>query len=281
LEGDTSGDYVDLPNGMISALEDNATFEAWITWDSANTSIWQRIFDFGTSQGGEDVSDSGADCSYIMATPRSTGSQLEFGNRYADTNEDRYATAPGQLETGVESHVVCVWDGDNDRTLLYLDGEFAAVNETLYDLSDLVDVNNWLGRAQYSDLMFEGSYNEFRVYDYALTAEEVLGNYQAGANKVNTIGSQDMPGDADRDGDVDADDAQALAEAWGTATGATWEMGDFNKDGAIDIKDAAILAANWSPDGSGESVASVPEPSVLLMVLCGLTALFAGGRRTR
>jgi hypothetical protein len=184
---DGTGDYVDLPNGMISALEDNATFEFWVTSNSGDSTIWERIFDFGTSVGGEDVSDTGSGCSYIMATPASSGKQLEYGHRYGDTNDARYATAPDPLEAGEETHVVCVWDGDNDEMLLYVNGEFVAMHETLFDLEDLNDVNNWLGRAQYNDINFQGGYNEFRVYDYALTAGEVLGNYEAGADVVTAV----------------------------------------------------------------------------------------------
>src|SRR5687767_2562781 len=39
--------YVDLPNGIISALH-SATFEAWVVWETPEPSqFWERIFDFG------------------------------------------------------------------------------------------------------------------------------------------------------------------------------------------------------------------------------------------
>ncbi|HEU4577657.1 MAG TPA: hypothetical protein VFS67_05350, partial [Polyangiaceae bacterium] len=44
LDGDDQ--FVDLPNGIVSALQ-SATFEAWVDW--AGGSRWQRIFDFGDS----------------------------------------------------------------------------------------------------------------------------------------------------------------------------------------------------------------------------------------
>ena len=50
----TNIDYLDLPNGIISALGDQATFEIWTTWKAGND--WCRIFDFGTSDGGENLS---------------------------------------------------------------------------------------------------------------------------------------------------------------------------------------------------------------------------------
>ena len=60
--------YVDLPNGIISSLT-NATFETWITWNSART--WERIFDLGSSTGGEDVSGHRRD----LSLPHSPGRQ--------------------------------------------------------------------------------------------------------------------------------------------------------------------------------------------------------------
>ncbi|NLE38674.1 MAG: choice-of-anchor C family protein, partial [Pirellulaceae bacterium] len=53
-----------------------------------------------------------------------------------------------------------------------------------------------------------------------------------------------LPGDADRDGMVDGQDAMILAVNWGSKT-ATHTMGDLNGDRRVDAADAAILAANW------------------------------------
>ncbi|MBN1588734.1 MAG: hypothetical protein JW888_04395 [Pirellulales bacterium] len=277
LTGNTSGDYVDLPNGLISGLTDNATFEFWVTSDCAPGTIWERIFDFGTSQGGEGISDSGADCSSILGVARSAENIFRFGHRYGDTNETSYVSAPAALEAGVETHIACVWDGDNDQMTLYVNGEFMTTNDTLFDLADLVDLNNWLGRAQYNDLMFEGSFNEFRIYDYALTAGEVLYSFQNGLEPEN------IPGDADGDGHVDQTDAIRLAENWGATSliapyTSMWQMGDFDDDGIVGPKDASILGAHWDATGAGAS--AVPEPSTLLMALCGLIAL-VGCRRVR
>lgn len=65
-----------------------------------------------------------------------------------------------------------------------------------------------------------------------------------------------IPGDANRDNAVDADDALILAEHWGLS-GMGWTEGDFTGDGAVTAADAAILAANW-----GASVAEESEPTV-------------------
>lgn len=77
-----------------------------------------------------------------------------------------------------------------------------------------------------------------------------------------------VPGDANRDGVVDAEDAGIMADNWLSGPDAGWRMGDFNGDGYVNDLDAALLAANWS--GTGAS-SQVPEPAVksLLLALGG------------
>jgi hypothetical protein len=55
----------------------------------------------------------------------------------------------------------------------------------------------------------------------------------------------DIPGDTDCDGDVDLADLGALAGAYGTTSGATWEQGDFDGDGDVDLVDLGALAGNY------------------------------------
>jgi len=83
------------------------------------------------------------------------------------------------------------------------------------------------------------------------------------------VSEEDIPGDADGDGDVDELDAQALATNWGSGSEldpATWEEGNFDGDYVVGPADAAILAANWHY-GVSESGAPVPEPSAVVLLL--------------
>src|SRR5260221_474636 len=50
LAGGNSDQFVDLPDGIVRSLHD-ATFEAWIEWNGCG--VWQRIFDFGSSDAPE------------------------------------------------------------------------------------------------------------------------------------------------------------------------------------------------------------------------------------
>ena len=85
-----------------------------------------------------------------------------------------------------------------------------------------------------------------------------------------------VAGDANRDGKVDGSDVTILAGNWQRGVGmenpdATWDMGDFNGDGKVDGSDVTILAGNWQY-GVNAAAASVPEPSVLVMLFAAMLA---------
>ena len=88
-----------------------------------------------------------------------------------------------------------------------------------------------------------------------------------------TVANPTLPGDADGDGDVDADDAATLAANWLTGPDATWFLGDFNDDGYVNDIDATMLATNWTG-----AMASVPEPGVFVL-LAGAMLLLIIRRR--
>ena len=88
-----------------------------------------------------------------------------------------------------------------------------------------------------------------------------------------------IPGDANNDGIVDADDAARVAANW-LARGATWAMGDFNEDTIVNEIDATILAANWQQSPVQPSVA-VPEPTTFLLMFGGLFPVLFLYRRVR
>ena len=94
----------------------------------------------------------------------------------------------------------------------------------------------------------------------------------------------DIPGDANHDGKVDGSDVTILAGNWQAGVSdpdpdtITWEMGDFNGDGQVDGSDVTILAGNWQ-FGVTTSAATVPEPSILVLLVT--TLLLFGFRKRR
>jgi len=86
-----------------------------------------------------------------------------------------------------------------------------------------------------------------------------------------------MPGDANLDSVVDAEDAKLLAINWGQydpmLVDVSWAHGDFDFDGTVGSRDAAILAAHWTGGETPVEATSIPEPSSAIAILCVLWGL--------
>jgi len=187
LAGGVSDQYVSLPSGIISALGNSATFEAWITWTGPIAS-WQRVFDFGANDsptpGGQ-----GTGTAFVFFTPNSpTGVPLLSVNTVGLT-EVLGATSFPQGLNGTQPHyVACVIDGgvagDGGRTpsaSIYIDGALVRTTTSISTLSGLNDIYNWLGRSQFiSDTEFAGTYYDFRIHSSAMTAQQISASFTAG-----------------------------------------------------------------------------------------------------
>ena len=183
LAGGSSGQYVDLPNGIVSSLVD-ATFETWLTWNGGQG--WQKIFDFGTSSAGEG-NQSTLGQRFLTMSPKRALLDEAFLMRHCPqsdcSNSAQWieAAAAATLAQGVQKHVVGVFDDTGDEMRIYVDGSRVAVQANTHSLSEVADVNNWLGRSQYvGDPYFAGAFHEFRIYGRALSDAEIQASYAAG-----------------------------------------------------------------------------------------------------
>jgi len=185
LLGATSDQYVKLPAHLISALGDNATFEAWVTWP-ATGGDWQRIFDFGVSDAGAGLR--GKAAGSVFLTPRAAGSGLRAAISPTDFMQEDVTGVDTPLPTTALTHVAVVVDGAGKKLSLYRDGDLRGTAATIRPetrLGLLNDANNWLGRSQYTgDEGFAGTLHEFRIYSRALTTSEVKANFTAGADTL-------------------------------------------------------------------------------------------------
>lgn len=187
LELDGEDAYVDLPNGIISVLQ-NATFEVWLRWHGPDDDHWARVFDFGTNSSGEVATPGGgfdgATHPYLFLTPtNSLTQQTRFGITVNGNQPGAEQTvdAPRIPADGSLVHVVVVFDGDGDLAHLYTDGILRGTTTVTIDLDQIPDHNNWLGRSNWSvDPYFDGVLEDFRIYDVALTTAQVEASYNAG-----------------------------------------------------------------------------------------------------
>jgi hypothetical protein len=194
----TEDAYVDLPNGIVSAattggMNGAVAFEWWYTVSENRT--WQRIGDFGTSNGGEDMSPAGSASPYLsIVTTSGRGNIVDMTN-HTTTGQEPVAGFAGTPAIGQQYHVMAVYNhndpraftaaGANGTMTLYLnDGvtplvAYGAIHPDI-NIRTLTDVNNWLGRSQWNDPLFDGMFNEFRIYNSAPSAAYVASSFAAG-----------------------------------------------------------------------------------------------------
>lgn len=162
LDGNTG--YVDLPNKLISVLTD-VTFVTWAKF--LGGAGYERIFDFGVGVGENDTSGQGQ--SYVAVAPYGGTSRLLMLARKDATSAEIQIPSDADINDQQEHQVALVF-ASMSRAELYLDGKLLGRTAITFSLSDIQDVNDWLGRSQWvNDHYFNGSIDEFRIYDQALT----------------------------------------------------------------------------------------------------------------
>ncbi len=181
LAGGSTAAYVDLPNGLISALGD-ASFEVWLEWTGGGS--WQRIFDFGSNDVVE--GSQGIGQTYLYLTPRDgdggSGNPLRASFTISGIGGETTVKTSAPLPTTSMQHIVLVVDDTNNQMRLYLNGDLSALIGFNGSLSSLKDVNNWLGRSNYKDAHLGGSIEEFRIYGAALSDAQVEASAAFGPN---------------------------------------------------------------------------------------------------
>ena len=189
--------YIDLPNGLVSSLT-NFTLEIWATPRSAQN--WMRLVELGrVAEAGDGLGAAGeltgapgsaapgatsaSDALTLTAAIGTDLGQQRIEGRLDGTGvtaDSGVPTAAGALQ-----HLALTFTDTATGGVLrwYRNGNYIASVEVAFHLSQLEDVNNWLGRSLWSgDAMANIDYHEVRLSTVALTDAQVLGNYLLGAH---------------------------------------------------------------------------------------------------
>lgn len=152
---DGSLDYLQLPTAIANRGE--MTVALWVRWKGAGN--WQRIFDFGN---GEDQ--------YMFLTANAASSKMRFAIK--NGGDEQYMDI-SKLGTYSWKHVTLTIS--NDSIAAFVDGELkASTTDITLRPSDFKPIFNYIGRSQFKgDAMFKGDVDDLRIYNYALSADEV------------------------------------------------------------------------------------------------------------
>jgi Concanavalin A-like lectin/glucanases superfamily len=176
---DGQDDFADLPNGLVSKLS-NATLIAWLSWSGGP--CWQRVFDFGSTDAGEGIV--GNATTSIFATP------LRCPGSGPATSYETTTSILGSVDSDTpfpelqNLPIAVVYDVTGGQMRLYAADALLGTGK-IAPLSQLQDVNDWLGRSQWvQDIYLRGTYDEFRIYDIALSPAELAAVEKAGPDVV-------------------------------------------------------------------------------------------------
>ncbi|MGC8886077.1 MAG: glycosyl hydrolase [Verrucomicrobiia bacterium] len=152
---DGENDYIQVPPQLGGGS--GFTFAGWVLWNGGAN--WQRIFDFGFDT-----------TKYFYLTPKSGGNTLRFAIN--NGNGEQQINAP-PLTAGVWTHLAITIGGNTGK--LFINGFPVASNTSLtIRPSDVERKYNYLGKSQFPvDPLFNGRFDDFRFYDYALADSEI------------------------------------------------------------------------------------------------------------
>ena len=189
LDG-TVGTYMDLPNGLVSNFN-SLTVEVWVT-DNGSAS-WARIYDFGNSANGE--GQQGGSISGIFLTlPSGFGNLRGSYTVTGGGSGEQVLEWPvnGRPAAGQKAHIVWTTDGSAQTGRLYVNGNLVGQNNSMSLTPAAIGrtLNDWIGKSQFAtDPYFKGTIDDFRIYEGALTAQQIQTNYLVGPNVVPVLPS--------------------------------------------------------------------------------------------
>ncbi len=163
LSFDGVDDYVDCGNGKSLSGMSALTIETWVKPNEFPPSLNKRILEKGYTY-------------YLVDTTAKKAQLLLYTTGGYD-----YVTADSPLlDTAKWYHIVGVYDGTN--IMIYIDGIKVATKTHIYgglpvatNSSPLI-----LGSVNGISNYFNGLIDEVRIYNRALSADEILQHYQAG-----------------------------------------------------------------------------------------------------
>lgn len=165
--------YIMLPSGVFNDM-DAITVSCWVNM-SAYTG-YQRIWDFGFKSGDSDFNTTSY--MYLIADGYNSG---HTGYTAAITNSgwgNEMGPEKGEALATNEWIFTTVTLDENGVMALYEDGALIGETETGLNVSLLEGADNaMIGYGQFKNDIFSGMVADFKIYDYAMTAEEVADQF--------------------------------------------------------------------------------------------------------
>jgi hypothetical protein len=167
---DGNGSYIDIGGNFDEIITSGSSFSisGWIRWDALNN--WSRFVDFK---------------GYFVVFNKGTGNTLIVDYR---GNNNHRVQLDNFIEIGKLYHFVYVYNKDTNEYLLYINGN--KMNTTDDDAGDNVSTKsgNYIAKSNWDgDDYFKGLIDQVRIFNKALTDEEVNTLYNEKVNTIKTV----------------------------------------------------------------------------------------------
>jgi len=249
-----AGNYAQFPNGILSSYSNSITIETWFTDNGGLT--WARPWSFGGGTVGPN--NNFIQNNYIDLIPTAGG----VGGFWTEFNHNGNtdAIAPTPLPTATQEYVTVTYQSWDQSARLYLNGvQVAMATNITFRPSDLgFTYNNFLGLDQWNDAIFNGTYNEMRIWHGAVTPLYEMLSAAAGPGVVITNTTPQSVSVTVNTSQVIGQIQQASASA------------NFIQVSGVPI---TALATNWV--SSNPSVVTVSSNGVVTAIAHGTAAISA------
>ncbi|MGO4371571.1 LamG-like jellyroll fold domain-containing protein, partial [Paenibacillus sp. MCAF20] len=153
-----TGTWVSLPNNLLGS-KSSATISIEVKPSAANNGRFHFLWSIGNS----------GTSNYWFANLLDPRTSIKYGG------SEKTALAPSKLAGDRWYNVTSVIDAELKTIFYYIDGvKVGELEDSAMSLSQIADqTRNTIGLAPYNDPLFQGAVSTFRVYDRALSAEEI------------------------------------------------------------------------------------------------------------
>ncbi len=196
--------YVSLPAGLVSNMN-QITIEAWASVNASTTNTWECLYALGFSDTDPLSGTYGSAGNYITFTPHTAGNtaQATLGGGIPGNVSEQDAVIGNVLDGQGNLQIAAVYSPDSGTMAVYTNGiqvasipmanhlvdpmayELGYTNTTLVNSVLGTDPVNYLGASLWgADPNFNGSIDEFRIYNGRLTASQIAADNALGPNQL-------------------------------------------------------------------------------------------------
>ncbi|MEJ2649809.1 MAG: LamG domain-containing protein [Sedimentisphaerales bacterium] len=151
-------DYISLPVDILTNCSD-FTIATWVKLDTRRQ--WARIFDVGTD----------TTTNMFLTEEASTGN-IRFAVTIGGSGAEEQINGSSPVATGSWQHVAVTLSQTEGK--LYVNGSLMGSNTIHISPYLLGHTNhNYIGKSQYNDPYLDGQIDDFRIYNYALSSDDI------------------------------------------------------------------------------------------------------------